>query len=197
MKKKIILQLILFSFILLTIFFLYFKYFNEDTKKTQISKLSKKKDVTASIADDQQNLITDINYSSTNGLGSNYEITAQYGTIDNKNSSIILMQNVKAIITDLKQNKIVITSLSAKYNSGNRETNFINNIVLTFADNTIKSQNLDLLFEKNLVYISNKIVYKNSNITLEADKLEMEMLSKDIKIYMYDKNQKIQISGIY
>tara|TARA_B100000780_G_scaffold245401_1_gene189454 strand:+ start:922 stop:1515 length:594 start_codon:yes stop_codon:yes gene_type:complete len=197
MKKKIILQLILFSFILLTIFFLYFKYFNEDTKKTQISKLSKKKDVTASIADDQQNLITDINYSSTNGLGSNYEITAQYGTIDNKNSSIILMQNVKAIITDLKQNKIVITSLSAKYNSGNRETNFINNIVLTFADNTIKSQNLDLFFEKNLVYISNKIVYKNSNITLEADKLEMEMLSKDIKIYMYDKNQKIQISGIY
>jgi len=197
MKKKIILQLILFSFILLAIFFLYFKYFNEDTKKTQISKLSKKKDVTASIADDQQNLITDINYSSTNGLGSNYEITAQYGTIDNKNSSIILMQNVKAIITDLKQNKIVITSLSAKYNSGNRETNFINNIVLTFADNTIKSQNLDLLFEKNLVYISNKIVYKNSNITLEADKLEMEMLSKDIKIYMYDKNQKIQISGIY
>ena len=197
MKKKIILQLILFSFILLAIFFLYFKYFNEDTKKTQISKLSKKKDVTASIEDDQQNLITDINYSSTNGLGSNYEITAQYGTIDNKNSSIILMQNVKAIITDLKQNKIVITSLSAKYNSGNRETNFINNIVLTFADNTIKSQNLDLFFEKNLVYISNKIVYKNSNITLEADKLEMEMLSKDIKIYMYDKNQKIQISGIY
>ena len=197
MNKKIILQIILFLFILLTILLLYFKYFNEDAKKDKISELSEKKQVATSITDNQQNLITDLNYTSINSLGSNYEITAEFGAIDPKNSSIILMENVKAVITDLKQNKIVITSLSAKYNSGNRETNFINNIVLTFADNTIKSQNLDLFFEKNLVYISNKIVYKNSNITLEADKLEMEMLSKDIKIYMYDKNQKIQISGIY
>jgi len=114
-----------------------------------------------------------------------------------KNSSIILMKNVKAIITDVKQNQIVITSLSAKYNSGNSETNFIDNVFLAFADNTIKSENLDLLFEENLLYISNEIVYKNSNIMLEADKLELEILSKDIKIYMHDKNQKIQISGTY
>ena len=197
MNKKILLQLILFSFILLAVIFLYFKYFNGDTKKAQISKLSKKEDVTALITDDQQNLITDINYTSINGFGSNYEITAEYGTIDTKNSSIILMKNVKAIITDVKQNQIVITSLSAKYNSGNRETNFIDNVFLAFADNTIKSENLDLLFEKNLLYISNEIVYKNSNIMLEADKLELEILSKDIKIYMHDKNQKIQISGTY
>lgn len=197
MNKKITIQLILFLFILLAISFLYFKYFNEGTKNSKITELSKKKDDDASIIDDQQNLITEINYTSTNALGNNYEITAEYGTIDPKNSSIILMKNVKAIITDVKQNQIVITSISAKYNSGNRETNFIDNVFLAFADNTIKSENLDLLFEKNLLYISNEIVYKNSNIMLEADKLELEILSKDIKIYMHDKNQKIQISGTY
>ena len=197
MNKKITIQLILFLFILLAISFLYFKYFNEGTKNYKITELSKKKDDAASIIGDQQNLITEINYTSTNALGNNYEITAEYGTIDPKNSSIILMKNVKAIITDVKQNQIVITSLSAKYNSGNRETNFIDNVFLAFADNTIKSENLDLLFEKNLLYISNEIVYKNSNIMLEADKLELEILSKDIKIYMHDKNQKIQISGTY
>ena len=197
MNKKITIQLILFLFILLAISFLYFKYFNEGTKNSKITELSKKKSNAASIKDDQQNIITEINYTSTNVLGSNYEITAAYGTIDPKNSSIILMKNVKAIITDVKQNQIVITSISAKYNSGNRETNFIGNVFLAFADNTIKSENLDLLFEKNLLYISNEIVYKNSNIMLEADKLELEILSKDIKIYMHDKNQKIQISGAY
>ena len=197
MNKKITIQLILFLFILLAISFLYFKYFNEGTKNSKITELSKKKDDDASIIDDQQNLITEINYTSTNALGNNYEITAEYGTIDPKNSSIILMKNVKAIITDVKQNQIVITSLTAKYNSGNSETNFIDNVFLAFADNTIKSENLDLLFEENLLYISNEIVYKNSNIMLEADKLELEILSKDIKIYMHDKNQKIQISGTY
>ena len=197
MNKKIAIQLILCLFILPAISLLYFKYFNEGAKNSKITELSKKKDGAASIIDDQQNIITEINYTSTNILGSNYEITAAYGTIDPENSSIILMKNVKAIITDVKQNQIVITSISAKYNSGNRETNFIGNVFLTFADNTIKSENLDLLFEKNLLYISNEMVYKNSNIMLEADKLELEILSKDIKIYMYDKNQKIQISGAY
>ena len=107
------------------------------------------------------------------------------------------MKNVNGIITDAKQNIIKIVSLSAKYNTSNRETNFFDNVLLTFADNRIKSENLDLFFEKNLVYMSKKIVYKNSNIELKADKIKMEILSKNIKIYMDNKDQRIEIKGTY
>ena len=45
--------------------------------------------------------------------------------------------------------------------------------------------------------MSKKIVYKNSNIELKADKIEMEILSKNIKIYMDREDQQIEIKGIY
>ena len=45
--------------------------------------------------------------------------------------------------------------------------------------------------------MSKKIVYNNSNIELKADKIEMEILSKNIKIYMDSEDQQIEIKGIY
>ena len=195
MNKKIAIQLTLAFFISLITFFLYFEYFSDTKKDGDTSNLPKTNSQALTL--DSKNLITELSYNSFNAFGNNYEIVAEYGEIDPSNSSIILMKNVRGVITDIKQNKVIIVSSSARYNTNNRETNFSGNVLLTFADNTIKSENLDLFFEKNLVYMSKKIVYKNSNIELKADKIEMEILSKNIKIYMDSEDQQIEIKGIY
>ena len=44
------------------------------------------------------------------------------------------------------------------------------------------SDNLDLIFEKNLATLSNNIVYKNVNTKLlEADKMEIDLITKNSK----------------
>jgi hypothetical protein len=196
MNKKNFIQLFLIFFISLISFFLYLEYFS-DTKQDDKNSNSLKPKSQVAPSEETGNLITELRYNSFNAFGNNYEIVAEYGKIDPTNPEIILMKNVSGIITDAKQNIIKIVSLSAKYNTSNRETNFFDNVLLTFADNRIKSENLDLFFEKNLVYMSKKIVYKNSNIELKADKIEMEILSKNIKIYMDNKYQRIEINGTY
>lgn len=196
MNKKNFIQLFLIFFISLISFFLYLEYFS-DTKQGDKNSNSLKPKSQVAPLEEAGNLITELRYNSFNAFGNNYEIVAEYGKIDPANPEIILMKNVSGIITDAKQNIIKIVSLSAKYNTSNRETNFFDNVLLTFADNRIKSENLDLFFEKNLVYMSKKIVYKNSNIELKADKIEMEILSKNIKIYMDNKYQRIEINGTY
>ena len=196
MNKKNFIQLSLIFFISFITFFLYSEYFSEIKQNNKnIDLLKPQSQVTPS--KETGNLITELRYNSFNAFGNNYEIEAEYGEIDQANPSIIIMKNVKGTITDPKKNKIEIVSLSARYNTSNRETNFFDNVLLTFADNRIKSENLDLFFEKNLVYMSKKIVYKNSNIELKADKIEMEILSKNIKIYMDNKYQRIEINGTY
>ena len=195
MNKKIAIQLTLAFLISLITFFLYFEYFSDTKKDSDTSNLPKTN--SQALPSDSKNLITELSYNSFNAFGNNYEIVAEYGEIDPSNSSIILMKNVRGVITDIKQNKVIIVSSSARYNTSNRETNFSGNVLLTFAENTIKSENLDLFFEKNLVYMSKKIVYKNSNIELKADKIKMEILSKNIKIYMDSEDQQIEIKGIY
>ena len=53
---------------------------------------------------------------------------------------------------------------------------------------------MDLSFKNNFVWVYNNIVYKSSTNQLFADKLEIDLLSKDSKIFM-NNNKKVRIIG--
>ena len=44
--------------------------------------------------------------------------------------------------------------------------------------------------------ISKNVVYNNLKNTLKADVIEMNIKSKDVKIFMYEKNNKVNIKNI-
>ena len=47
------------------------------------------------------------------------------------------------------------------------------------------------LSDENLIRISNNVLYKKPGYSLEADILEMDLISKNIKIFMLDKQKKV------
>ena len=189
MKKKIFIQLFLFSLFLFLSIFSYYKYFNKEsqtvTEVTQDKNLNKKNNET--------NLITDLKYFSVDEKGNKYEITSGYGEISPDNPDIIMMENVKAIIEIYNSDPIIITSNFAKYNVKNYDTNFEENILVKHADNKLNGENLDLSFQNNLMLMYNSIIYQNPDTTLLADKLEIDLITKDSKIIMNDKKSKIKI----
>ena len=75
----------------------------------------------------------------------------------------------------------------------NYDTKFYGNVIVVYTEHTITSDNLNLYFEKNLADILNNVVYKNLNTTLEADKIEIDLLTKNSNIYMNNKFEKIKI----
>ena len=91
---------------------------------------------------------------------------------------------------------IEITSKKANYNSVNYNTNFYQDVLVIFEGHQINSDNLDLFFDKNLGTIYNNIVYKNTNTTLIADKIDIDLITKDSKIYMIDETKKIKIKHL-
>ena len=196
MYQKVIIQILLILLICIALFFSYKFYFSESKKKVLETVLINENQENTD-QKDRGNIIKDISYNSFNSLGNIYEIAAEYGEINSKNTNIILMNNVNATITDKDKNKIKVSSNFAKYNTLTYETNFYNDVLVLYADTSIKSKNLDFFFEKNLVYMSNEIVYKNSNTELEADNLEINILSNDVRLYMNNKNEKIEIKGNY
>ena len=189
MKKKIFIQLFLFSLFLFLSIFSYYKYFNKESKNlveiTQDKDLNKKNNKT--------NLITDLKYFSIDEKGNKYEITSEYGEISPDNPDIIMMKNVKAIIEIYNSDPIIITSNFAKYNVKNYDTNFEQNILVKHADNKLNGENLDLSFQDNLMSMYNNIIYQNPDTKLFADKLEIDLITKDSKIIMNNKQSKIQI----
>ena len=68
-------------------------------------------------------------------------------------------------------------------------------IVAGAIDNEIKAEYLDFSLKRNLMMISKNVVYNNFNNILKADVVEIDIKSKDVKIFMYEKNKKVNINN--
>ena len=189
MKKKILIQLFLFSLFIFLSIFSYNKYFNKESQ--DVKKITPDKNL--STKNTETNLISDLRYFSIDDEGNKYEITSGYGEISHDNPDIIMMKNVKAIIEIYNSDPIIITSNFAKYNVKNYDTSFEENILVKHADNKLNGENLDLSFQDNLMSMYNNIIYQNLDTKLFADKLEIDLITKDSKIIMNNKQSKIKI----
>jgi len=190
MSKKIIFQIVLFLTLLITVFFFYYEYF---FLKNEIINLTKNNQNTV-IAGSQNNLIKDLEYLSTDKTGNKYLIKAEYGEISGEIDGTILMTNVIAEINFFEKDTVYLTSDFAKYNTMNLDTNFNKNVILEYTGHEISSENIDLSFKESFAWVYNNIVYKSSTNHLFADKLEINLLTKDSKIFMYD-DKKLRIIG--
>ena len=148
------------------------------------------------VVSSDNNLIKNLEYLSTDKNGNKYLINAEYGDISfaGAEENIILMTNVNAQIDLFEKDTVYLTSNFAKYNTLNLETNFYKNVVLQYTQHEISSDNIDLSFEKNFAWVYNNIVYKSPTNELFADKLEIDLLTKNSKIFMYG-NEKLKLIG--
>ena len=186
--KKILIIFFIFIFIFLTSF-LIFKKFLE--KKENISSNVSLPEETIS----NSNIIENVNYTSKDTQGNEYTINASKGEIDYSNSNILYLTNVYAIIKLKNSEKITISSDYGKYNSDNYDTIFSKNVIIKYLNNKITGEYLDLSLEGNLMIISKKVTYNNLNNLLKADVIEMNLKTKDTKIFMYENEKKVKITN--
>tara|TARA_B100000795_G_scaffold91627_1_gene66870 strand:+ start:1343 stop:1927 length:585 start_codon:yes stop_codon:yes gene_type:complete len=192
MNKKTVLQILLIFLIFLISLSFYLKYFNN------ISKISKKSLITEEIDIDQNNsstYIDNIDYISSDAKGNKYQITAEQAEIKIENSDVMFLKNVIAYIFIKDSDKIKITSKFGKYNSKNYDTIFSKNVIIIYPGHKITGEYLDFSFLDNLGTISINVVYKGDKTNLLADKIEMNLATKDTKIFMNSADDKVLIEG--
>tara|TARA_B100000902_G_C27290457_1_gene906821 strand:+ start:1564 stop:2139 length:576 start_codon:yes stop_codon:yes gene_type:complete len=189
MRVKILTQLFLFLVILLISFVVYKNYFknNEISSKNYIDEKTSNYE--------GNNIIKELEYESFDEQGRKYVIKSNESIIDEDNPEIIFMKYVNAKIVLTDNTTIFIYSDKAKYNNKSFNTNFEKNVKLNFLDHDLSSENLDLFFDKNKIEVYNNLIYKNLDLTMTADKIEIDMLTKYSKIFNYDKS-KVKIQKI-
>ena len=189
MNKKIIIQSILFFITILFIGLFIFKFLVEtETKNNKAKKVELSTDTNKNFS----NIIENIEYKSNDNRGNQYTIKAKNGEIVKENSDLLLMSDVEAIIIFSDYEKVTITSSGAIYNIINYDTNFKENITIKYAEHNMTSNNADLLFKDHRVKIYNDINYNNLNTDFFADVMEIDLLTKKLKIYMNSQNKKIK-----
>ena len=189
MKKKTLLQLLI---LLIIIFIIVYFYSVSNENKKKINQI-KSNDKVETLNTEDSNLIYNLKYVVEGADEINYIISSERGELKVDQPELILMKKVLAVIKGKNNKPLKITADKAIYNTINHNTEFYENVLMTYEKQQINSNNFDLVFEKNLATITNNVLYKNPNTKLLADKVEIDIITKNLKIFMYNNNDKIKI----
>ena len=199
MRKTIILGI---SFIIIFFSFLVFLYLRTNDEEKSVEKIKNVELVEKENAElveekiESLNIIEDVSYSAKDVRGNVNFVKAVEGIIDQNDSNHIFLKSVKAII-NLNNNKLVeISSDFGKYNINNYDTIFSKNVIITYLDNKITGDYLDFSWDKNLMIISRDVILENNMSSLQADVIEVNIKTRDIKIFMYEENKKVNIKTL-
>ena len=192
MNKKTGLQVLMILVIVFISIWFYLNYFTksfEEEKKTPvIEKIDENQNSTSTY-------INDIDYVSTDALGNKYQITAKQAEIKIENSNVMFLRDVVAFIFIKDSEKIKITSNFSKYNSKNYDTIFSENVIVIYPRHKITGEYLNFSFLSNLGTFIENVFYTGEKTNLFADKIEMNLTTKDTKIFMTDTKKKVLIKG--
>ena len=192
MNKKTVTQVLLFFLIILISLIFYLKYFNNN------SKILEQNEIPESANGDQNNsstFIKNIDYISYYAKENKYQITAKVAEIRVENSDVMFLTNVIAYLFIKDSDTVKITSNFGEYNSKNYDTIFFENVIVVYPGHKITGEYLDFSFLNNLGTMSTNVIYNGNKANLFADKIEMNLKTKDMKIFMNDLNKKVLIEG--
>ena len=202
---KVFFQLSLFTLLIVIFIFFYNKYFTENKSVNQLSiekipeekveKVNKEffteKDKNES---NQKNLITNLTYKIELKNNGTYEIKSGSSEVVYENGSeIVVMKNVSAVFTDNENNKIIITSDFASFNSSNYNTFFRENIKIEHENHKITSEKIDFNFGADTILIHEDVVYTKLKQQIITDNIKINLITKHIEFYMNNQNDKIKI----
>ena len=191
MNQKTIVQFLMIFLVILISLSFYLKYFSKSLEnlENQIDEeINTNKNTSSTYIDN-------INYTSSDAKGNTYQLTAKQAEISIKNSDIMFLEAVVAYVFIKNSDTVKITSDFGKYNSKNYDTIFSKNVIIVYPHHKITGDYLDFSFLNNLGTVSNDVVYTGDKTNLFADKIEMNLTTKDTKIFMEDNTKKVLIKG--
>ena len=203
LRKKILIQ----SFLVLLLIFLNFVVFNyyyqNDFKKDE-TNLKKNNDEKKDTQVNKDDLIENLKYTSNNSKGDIYELFADFGKADLEKPNLMFLTNVKGTIKSKNKSDVLLVSDYANFNTKNFETTFISNVKISRNDEIITGNELYLVLdleendekdnlnkEENLLRMSDDVSFVKPGYSLKADVVEIDLITKDSKIYMKDNVKKV------
>jgi len=194
MKRFI--QVILFFLIILIFFVFYKTYFDLKENDYELNTLTKENLKLEKVSNKNNNIIKNLKYEVNLVNGGEYIINSDLSEILYIDGvEIVSMKNVFAKYVDDQGREIKINSEKAFFLNSNYNTKFEDNIIIEYLDNNLFGQKLDLNFEKNTLKIYQDVIYNSKYGIINADNIEVDLISKKISIFMNNSEDKVKISS--
>ena len=193
MNLKTLTQIFLSILTISVTILFFFKYFYNVQEPAEL--IDVKKDVGRQLSKETTvDIIENLRFENMDINGNKFLINAQYGEINTDEVDVLNLQDVTGIIYLVNKSPIYIYADFAKYNKINFETIFYKNVKINFEENSIRSDNLQISLDKNIASINGNVIYNNTEVVSYADNIEFNLLSENIIINMFDKEDNIKIN---
>ena len=202
MINKNIIQFILVIFLTVFCIFFYQKYLVSNNENKKLLKKEKDAQTTNNqlLLEEKKNIeneIENLRYTSEDLLGNTYIIDAETAQVEEGKVNQVKLFVVTAKIIQKDDSIIYINSNFADYDRLNNNTIFKNDVNVRYGDQSIDADIINFNFLDNLIEIEENVLYKNNNSEVNADKIEIDMESKKLKISMKKQKDKVEIFTKY
>ena len=206
---KSIFQLFLLALIFFIGYLFYTSYFleNKNTSKKIIKNIDENKNtetlIESNISENsdeneiENNQIKNLLYKVDFSESGKYEIQAKLSKLNYVGGiEEVSMLDVSANIIDKDNNRIDIKSKNALLNTATYKTSFFGDVHIKYLGSLITSEKLNFNFNQNYILISENILYKSLNTKIKADNVKINLLTKEIEVFMDNSRDKIELVHI-
>tara|TARA_B100001121_G_scaffold252989_1_gene229609 strand:+ start:44 stop:643 length:600 start_codon:yes stop_codon:yes gene_type:complete len=199
MNRNTVIQFFLLGLVIFLSIAFYNKYFIEQESKKEIVRIEENQEKVQKIEEENNssNIIENLRYTSQDLLGNTYIIEAVSAKFFNKKTNEIQLIDVNAKIIQKNNDIIFIKSKTADYDKISNNTIFQDNVNILYGEQKINAKIIKLNFLNNYIEILENVHYINESSNIFADKVEIDLISKKLKISMMKPKDKVSIISSY
>jgi hypothetical protein len=192
---KRLVQIFLFGLLIIICIYFYKYSLRQETKNNNDEEESLIVN-TKTDQNNKNNFIENLSYGVNLDGNRKYMITAQESEISNLDGSEIISMNfVIAEYIDEEKKLLTIKSKNATYNTSNFNSRFKNNVKITYLNHLIEAENVYIDFKNNFILIKDNVVYDGPLASIASDGIKIDLVTKNISIFMDKKLDDINLKS--
>jgi lipopolysaccharide assembly outer membrane protein LptD (OstA) len=90
---------------------------------------------------------------------------------------------------------MIITSDTGMFNGTSYDSEFSNNVKINYDNHEITAEKMNLNFSKKIINIYENVLYFNADLSLVADIVSINLITKKTDIYMNNNKKKVLINA--
>ena len=187
LSRKTFFQIFLVSLGIIIIFFTYF----DKNKKDKSAKKIDEKEITKEIKNEKEGLNTfeNITYEGKDTNDNKFIINSDYAEFTSDKQNIIYMKKTLCRFFFKDGTVMKITSDRSIYNSLTNDIEFEQNVKMYYLENRLFSERASFVNSENYLVVEDQVVGEGPQGNLLADKVNVDLIDKKMKISMYNENK--------
>lgn len=187
-KRKLIqLTLILVGFLII-----FFTYFSNLEKKQALKETKKEQIPQEESIEEGINKFENVEYEGIDNSGNRFVIGSRYAQFEKERPELIHMENIKCTFSFKDKTVLTIIADTGTFNNITNDMNFSDNVRMDYLENVLFSDRALFNNYENQLLVGGNIRGAGPQANLEADELDFDLNTKNLKISMYS-NERVNI----